>query len=184
MKVGLLNADHAGHSALLQPDVQRELIQAMGPAICDDKGEISRKRLAGLVFGEDASAKQNRAALERIVHPVIRAELWRLLRQHRQLQDVDVILLDAALLLESGWKPDCDAVVFIDTPLERRRQWTTDSRQWSAEELARREASQWPLDKKRSASDFVVDNSGDLSASVDQLESIVRGVIARTNQSR
>ena len=76
--------------------------------------------------------------------------------------------------------PEADlTIVFIDSPLSRRQLWTKASRGWSAEELARREASQWPIARKQSESDFIIDNSGMLFETVQQLERVVREVISR-----
>ena len=177
--VAILDADRAGHEALRQPMVKIALRQAFGDAIFNAEQEIIRSQLAARVFGSDDPARQNRQTLEQIVHPVLRADLQQQLQHVRELGQVQVILLDAAILLESGWKDLCDAVVFIDTPLARRQQWTAASRGWTPEELARREASQWPVARKRIESDFVIDNSGSLDSSVDQLEQIVRGVRPR-----
>lgn len=183
MDVAILDADVAGHDALRQPEVKHALRTAFGAEIFDPAGEIVRPELGRIVFGDTPSARKNRESLERIVHPVIRSVLREQLTQHRSDAKVEAVLLDAALLLESGWESECDGVVFIDTPLERRQRWTGSSRAWSVEEHARREASQWPLDKKRAASDFVVDNSGDASASVDQLEKFVRGIVSLVSRS-
>lgn len=176
MPVAILDADRAGHDALRQPHVKVALRQAFGDSIFNAEQEVVRSQLAALVFGSDDQSRRNLRTLEQIVHPVLRADLQQQLQHVRELQQVQVVLLDAPILLESGWKDLCDAVVFIDTPLALRQQWTAASRGWTPEELARREASQWPIARKRSESDFVVDNSGSLTASVDQLEQIVRGV--------
>ncbi len=173
MRVAILDADRAGHEALRQPSVKVALRQAFGDSLFNAEQEIIRSKLAALVFGSDDQSQRNRRTLEQIVHPVLRADLQQQLQHVRELGQVQLVLLDAPILLESGWKDLCDAVVFIDTPLEQRQHWTAASRGWTPEELARREASQWPIARKRIESDFVVDNSGSLTASVDQLERIV-----------
>ena len=184
MKVAILDADKAGHDALKQVPVKDALRTAFGGGIFDECGEVVRSQLAKRVFGDDEIAQQNRSVLEQIVHPVLRADLVKQWQTARDQAQVEVVLLDAPILLESGWKELCDAVVFIDTPLMRRQVWTRASRGWSSDELARREASQWPLDRKREASDFVIDNSGSLFETVQQLERAVREVIAKTSSTR
>lgn len=179
MRVTILDADKAGHEALHQPSVKESLRAAFGEGIFDESGEVIRGHLARLVFGGDEQAQAHRKTLEQIVHPVLRADLVRQWKAANDLGQVEAVLLDAPILLESGWKELCDAVVFIDTPLTRRQAWTKASRGWSAEELARREASQWPLERKREFSDFVIDNSENLYESTRQLEQSVRQVIAR-----
>jgi len=64
-------------------------------------------------------------------------------------------VLDVPLLLEAGWDAECDAVLFVDTPLELRRRRAVD-RGWSAEEFAAREASQAPVEEKRRRATEVV----------------------------
>ncbi len=179
MSVAILDADRAGHEALRQSAVKVALRQAFGESIFNDSQEIVRSQLAALVFGSDDQSQRERRTLEQIVHPVLRTDLQQQLQHVRELGQVQVVLLDAPILLESGWKSLCDAVVFIDTPLVLRQQWTAAGRNWTPDELARREASQWPISRKQSESDFVVDNSGSLESSVDQLEQVVRGVRSR-----
>ena len=179
MSVAILDADRAGHDALQNPQVKVALRRAFGDTIFDSSQEIVRSRLAALVFGTDDWALQNRHTLEQIVHPVLRADIQQQLEHVRQSGRAQVVLLDAPILLESGWKELCDAVVFIDTPLDKRQSWTGASRGWTREELTRREASQWPIARKRNESDFIIDNSGSLTASIDQLQLIVQGLSPR-----
>jgi len=177
MPVAILDADRAGHAALQQPEVRVALRRAFGDSIFGTQQEVLRAPLAALVFGSDDRSKQSRRTLEQIVHPVIRKDIQQQLQHVRELGQVRLVLLDAPLLLEAGWKDLCQAVAFIDTPLALRQQWTAASRGWSPEELARREASQWTIARKRSESDFVIDNSGSLSSAVDQLEHCVKGLL-------
>ena len=65
------------------------------------------------------------------------------------------IVIDAPLLLEAGWEPLCDLILFVDAPrslrLERARQ-----RGWSEAEFDYREAAQRTLDDKRRAATNIV----------------------------
>lgn len=181
--VAILDADRSGHEALRQPQVKVALRQAFGDSIFDPSQEIQRSQLAALVFGSDDRARHNRQTLEQIVHPVIRADIRQQLQEVRERCQVQAALLDAPILLESGWKELCDTVVFIDTPLARRQQWTAAGRGWTPEELARREASQWSIARKRGESDFIVDNSGEVDVAVAQLEKHVRDLISTASSS-
>ena len=88
------------------------------------------------------------------------------------------MLLDAAVLLEAGWRPLCDAVVFVDTPLEQRKERVSRTRGWTGEQLASRESSQLSLEQKRMEADYVVDNSRGLDQAALQLERVLQQVIA------
>ncbi len=135
--------------------------------------QISRAALGRVVFGSDAAAETARRDLEAIVHPEIRSLLEREIRELRRQANVEAIVLDAAVLLEAGWNDLCDVVVFIDTPQADRIARVQAGRGWSAAELAQREASQWPLPRKRAAADAVIDNSTSLDDAVRKLSELI-----------
>ena len=81
-------------------------------------------------------------------------------------------------MLEAGWNRHCDFLVFIDTPFDHRLNRVREQRGWTGEELKRREASQLPLEKKQEAADFIVDNSGSLEHSIQQLLQFVNAKLA------
>ena len=168
LRAEILDADQAGHRALLDESVRSRLVGRFGPEILSAAGEIDRKKLARLVFGDSAEQRTNRRDLEAVVHPWIRADLLARLEAIRQRGETDVVLLDAPILLESGWDSICDAVAYVDTPWEVRLARVA-SRGWTAEELQRREASQMPLDEKRRRSDVILDNSGPVDTAAKQL---------------
>ena len=171
LQLFIVDADHIGHD-LLQTDVIRNRLRVtFGEEIFNTAGMIERKRLAEKVFGDSDEQIQNRHRLNEIFHPAIRTEIQHVISQAPQ--DADAIILDAALLLEAGWADECDAIVFIDTPLEKRQQRVAGTRGWSVEELQRREASQWSLLKKREAADFIVDNSGSPETAAQQMTRII-----------
>ncbi|WP_428303750.1 dephospho-CoA kinase [Lacipirellula sp.] len=172
----IYDADRIGHSVLQRPAVRDELVARRGAGILDGAGGLSRPAIAKLVFGDTPAAKANRQHLEELLHPLIRAQIE---AEIRQLPDTDVpaVVIDAPLLLESGWNEVCQAVAFVDTPREQRLTRAEQNRGWSAEEFARREASQMPIEQKKGWSTHIIRNDGSLSeldAEVDRFWSAVR----------
>jgi len=174
LQLFVVDADRIGHDLLQTNLIRNRLREAFGDEIFNEAGQVERKQLAEKVFGDSDEQTQNRHRLNEIFHPAIRTEIQHLISQARQ--DADAIILDAALLLEAGWADECDAVVFIDTPLKKRQQRVADNRGWSAEELQRREASQWSLLNKRKAAEFIVDNSGSPETASQQMTQIIEQV--------
>ena len=168
----VIDADRIGHEQLRTPAVRAALVAHFGPGILNSDGEIRRPALAALVFGDTPPQQAARDALNQIVRPGIRSEIL------QQLQNtpshIDAVILDAALLLESGLAPLCDLLIFIDTPEDLRWQRANISRGWSLEELRRRELSQWPLDQKRAACSHSIDNSGSIASATKQLQQILQ----------
>lgn len=166
--VVVMDADRIGHALLGDAKVKTALRAEFGDAVFDRDGNIVRAELAGRVFGTAPEQQAARHRLDALLHPLIRQEI---LRQITEIdsQKIRAVLLDAALLLESGWRDQCRCVVFVDTPAERRTQWVRQHRGWDIEELQRREASQWPLEQKRAAADFVVVNDGEIATAATAL---------------
>ena len=178
-KLAVIDGDRAGHQALLNPAIKHRLHQRFGDVVFDQKGDVFRSELARRVFGASRDAHEARTDLERIVHPEIRKILTQQIDAARAAQDVEAILLDAAVLLEAGWHDLCDAVVFVETPEPIRRNRVLSSRNWTAEQLRQREESQLPLGQKRRAADFVIDNSGSLTTAAQELGRVVDQVRER-----
>lgn len=167
-RVLIIDADRIGHKVLTFSAVKDRIRQAFGNEVFDGD-DINRPALAREVFGETTRHKQSRTRLEEIVHPEIRRQLQ--LKLEQMEEDVEVVVLDAAVMLEAGWNDLCDRVIFVDTPFDVRLARVQQNRDWTADELKRREASQISIEDKRSAADFVIDNSGSLDEAVAQLSS-------------
>ena len=174
LRVFVVDADRIGHDVLTLPEIKQQIFQTFGADVFVSgaaTGEIDRRQLARRVFGDEAHLKNSLTRLESIVHPEIRRQIQCQIRQHQA--DHDVILLDAAVMLEAGWNDLCEALVFVEVPFETRLARVVENRGWDETELRRREASQLPLKEKTEAADFVIDNSGSLVESVNQLHQIV-----------
>ncbi len=166
----ILDADKAGHDVLTHVAVQDQIRQRFGDEVFNAQGQVNRQALAKLVFGSDPQQQQARLDLNRIVHPGIQTQLLETIRQASP--DLDVIVLDAAVMVEAGWDQLCDAVVFIDSSWESRLA-RVQTRGWTEEDLRRREASQLSLEQKRQRANIVIDNSKNLDDAVQQLRRFI-----------
>jgi dephospho-CoA kinase len=78
-------------------------------------------------------------------------------------------VLDAALILEAGWDRLCNCYAFIDVPQEVRLARALQ-RGWTERDFAAREAAQESLDFKRAHADVIIDNSGSVEHTQDQVQ--------------
>lgn len=165
----VLDADRHAHAVLGEPVVLETLVGRWGESILAEDGSLRRSEVAKHVFGDSPEAIAERRFLEGLVHPRVRQRLKAELAEAAQ-SGVPVAVLDIPLLFEAGWADECDAVLFVDTPLEIRQQRAA-KRGWSAEELAKRETSQMPVDEKRAAADEVIpgDNEAAARAAVNRI---------------
>jgi dephospho-CoA kinase len=160
---GLLDADHAGHAVLADDlGVRETLVSHFGLSIVADDGSLDRSAIAQRVFGDSDSAAAERAFLESVLHPRI-GQLLADRKAAFAATGHPAVILDAPLLLEADWQPLCDLVVFVDADRDIRLARAL-SRGWTTEEFARREAAQWPVERKRAAADVIIPNNGDVDS--------------------
>lgn len=167
----LIDGDAAGHRALSDPFILEQLRRHFGDQILNPDKSINRSALAQRVFGPTSEHEQARRALEQWTHPRIRAEIETTIEQARSA-GLPFVLLDAAILLETGWRELCDYIVFVEA-IEENRQARAVARGWTPEQWRQREAAQLSLQEKRLSADAVVDNNGTLDEAVNELKPLL-----------
>jgi dephospho-CoA kinase len=172
----VLDADQIGHEVLREPAVVAAFRQRWGEDVVDGNGQIIRREVAARVFGTSDEATREREFLNSLTHPRIRQRLAQRLEELLAKQTA-LVVVDAALLHESGWDQLCDGILFVDAPKAVRRQ-RAQARGWSAEHFAAREASQWPVERKKSLATWVVDNSGQLVDVQPQVDRVMTEIAA------
>jgi dephospho-CoA kinase len=165
----IIDADRLGHEVLRMPEVIAAARQRWGDAVLTNEGQLDRKAIARRVFGDGVKERAERRFLEELTHPRIGTLVREKISELATRGDVDVVVLDAALMLETGWDEYCDRIWYVDVP-DETRQARAQARGWSLEDLAAREAAQFPLSRKRARADIVIDNSGSPEKTYKQLE--------------
>jgi len=172
-RVALVEGDATGHQVLKEESIKRAIRDKFGGEVFDQEGEVDRRRMSSLVFGSSPQAREARAVLEAIVHPHITERLTQQIAAARVRPEIELVVLDAALLLEAGWRSLCDRVIFVDASDEQRLSRVEQSRGWSPAQLRAREESQFSLERKRREADDVIDNSRTADHALTQLEAIL-----------
>ncbi len=165
----VIDSDKEAKAALDLPQVRDQLVDWWGPEVLDADGRVDRSKVAAIIFSDP----DERARLESVVHPLVKSRRGEVIERARA-EGKSGVIIDAPLLLEAGSDAECDVVVFVDAPRERRLE-RIRARGWDEAELARRESAQLGLDEKRRRSDFVIDNSGP----VGELDRIAGEVLDR-----
>jgi len=155
----VIDVDALGHRALEQPELAGALTDEFGPHVVRDDGSVDRAALGRVAFASPAALTR----LEELVHPRVRVLLDAELDAARA-SGTRAVVVDAALLFESGIDALCGTTVTVHAPEDRRTAWAGTTRGWSADELRSREARQWSADEKRARADRVLVNDGDLAA--------------------
>ena len=163
----VLDADRIAHEVLRSPEVVSEIRNAWTEDVFDAAGRPNRGRIARLVFDRPEKLKQ----LNDWIHPRVRRIVRHELDEALRAADAPLIVIDAPLLIEGKLDAWCDRILFVEAAPDVRAARARRERDWDDEELARREARQEPLERKRRAADAVVENNGrldDLRAQVER----------------
>jgi dephospho-CoA kinase len=156
----LIDADQIARE-LVQPRTPTwsELIRVFGKEILEADESINRKKLAAMVF----SNHQKRRLLEEILHPQIRNEIDRRVEEIRKKDPEVVVVIDAALLVETGAYRRMDKLIVVTATeaqqIERLRKRTGAAQEEEAKGII---SSQMALEEKVNVADFIIRNEGTL----------------------
>jgi dephospho-CoA kinase len=143
-----------------------------GPEVADDAGGIDRQTLGRLVFHDEPARRQ----LESIVHPLVLGESEQRLTEMAGGRGVELVVYDAALLVETGRYRRFDRLVVVTCHLEVRLQRLMDRDNLTADEAGIRLRTQIPIEKKVALADYVIDNSGLWHETRKQVEQVYRAL--------
>ena len=167
----IIDADKIGHEALKRDtEVWHEVVAAFGQQILTPAGNINRRKLGEIVFGNPASLLK----LNQIMHPRMYERVTAQIEEYRR-KGVGVVVLEAPLLLEAGWASLVDEVwvtVAVEATVLRRLQERTGL---SEPESLARIRSQLPVEERVNRADVVINTDGEL----DELEAKVKGLWQR-----
>jgi dephospho-CoA kinase len=174
----VIDADQIGRDALRPGEpAWHSTVDTFGDEILvPGSMEIDRKRLAEIVFQDPGKL----AALNAITHPIITRKIADDLER---LSGTDeIVVLDAALIVELGLDRAVDVLIVVDAKPSARRRRLTDLRHMSPTDVDARMASQTSSDSLRERADIVVANDStleDLAAQADKtwhrLQELARG---------
>jgi dephospho-CoA kinase len=151
------------------PAVRSAIARAFGKEIYDEKG-LRRKALASIVFS-DAS---RRKALDRIVHPRVFTEVRNLAAKFPAGATRAYIIIEAALIFESGMDSMLDATVLVRASEERRLSRIISRNGMSEDEVRLRFQSQNTPEKNSQKAGYIIDNDGPESALLEKVRFIDR----------
>jgi len=163
----VIDADSVGHQVYApHTETWQRVVSEFGQQVLDPEGNVDRKRLGDIVFGDSAQL----ARLNAITHPVViekvRGRLSALEHDGVGVVVVEAIRMDTGLsdLVDEVWAVVADADQVVARVSLRNG--------LSASEVARRIASQPPVDAVARNADVVVENRGSIEELKDRVESL------------
>lgn len=185
----LVQADRIAHELMLpgQP-VYNELVRHFGGGILNPDLSVNRAKLAEAAFGPATSSAQKTQPiatstipervqeLNRIVHPAVIRSQNEWLEEMARQDPHAVAIVEAALIIEAGAAKSFDRLIVVTCSDEQRVARFAERQKLALEaarkEVARRMAAQLPEAEKIKAADFVIDNSGSLEHTREQVRRV------------
>jgi dephospho-CoA kinase len=143
-----------------------KILEHFGTGVFLPDGRVDRQKLADLVFADQAKL----TVLNEITHPDIFARVAERLEACRDHEVV--VVLDAALLIETGLADRTDVVVVVDAGDEEEQVRRLTAKGIQERDARARLAAQLPSEKRLARADLVVENTGtleELTVRVDQV---------------
>jgi dephospho-CoA kinase len=164
----VIDADLLGRDALRPGEpAWHSVVDTFGDEVLvEHTMDIDRKKLAGIVFND----REKLAALNAIVHPIIVGGIADRLEQLRHTDDV--VILDAALIVELGLADFVDKVVVVTADVNNRRRRLAELRGMAHEDIMARIGAQASEEDLVAKADIVVRNNGDLAALNDEADRV------------
>jgi dephospho-CoA kinase len=164
-----IDADLLAHALVAAGTPAAQAIERrFGRDVVGAGGEIDRRKLGAVVFG-DADARRD---LEAIVHPAVYSAIRRWFEMLPA--DTPLAVADIPLLYETGHDSDFDVVVVAacEPDEQIRRAMTRDG--LTEPEVRSRVAAQLPIGEKISRADYVVWTTGTQAETSDKVEDVIK----------
>ncbi len=163
--------------AVGQPAYQR-IVETFGEAILEAPGSpIDRPALGRIVFADPNAL----SSLEQIVHPATREYIMNWLHERdaaaARAGKREIAVVDAIRLIEAGYPTFCDAVWVVTCDEREQIRRLVNERGMPEHDARQRIAAQPPQSQKIAVADVVIDNSGTLEQTEQQVEQAWQAVL-------
>ncbi|EDL63642.1 dephospho-CoA kinase [Bacillus sp. SG-1] len=165
----VVDADAAARKAVApgEPALEK-IIEVFGEVILNPDGTLNRSALGDIIF----TSEERRKELNGIVHPAVRAQM--LAEKDQAFESgKQTVIMDIPLLFESNltWMVDRTIVVYVDRETQLKRLMKRNS--LTVEEATARIQSQMPLQEKKNLAQAVLDNTGTIENTLEQLDELI-----------
>ena len=163
--VPVFDADEVSRNAVAKGSKGLALVaEAFGADYLTSYGEMDRTKISQLVFSDKEALK----TLEGILHQIVWDEAEAFLAEARK-QKAKLAVLDVPLLIETKWHERVDLVWLVAVSKEQQIKRAMIRSGMTEEEVKARIAAQMSLEDKKKFADVVLDNSGALEETLEQV---------------
>lgn len=144
----------------------QQLVELLGTEVLEPDGRINKAAMAAKIFANQEILNR----VNEIVHPAVKEFLIEKYEEAKENPEVELFFVEAALLIEAGYKALVDELWYIYARREVREERLRNSRGYSEERITNIISKQLSEEEFRRECDFVIDNSGELTESYRQID--------------
>lgn len=133
------------------PELRRAIAAHFGAGCYTPQGDLDRRRLAALLFGDPERLR----LLESLAHPRVMADFERWAASRRE----PMVVAESAILFESGMRAHVDVAVAVAADLETRVARAMRRDDATRQQILDRVARQMPDPERERRADFVIHNN-------------------------
>lgn len=162
---------------LLSPGTKtyRKIVESFGEGILCTDGAVDRRQLGEIIFRDS----DKRLLLNRITHPEIGIEIRRRIHKLEEISSAGIIIVEAALLVETGAYDMYDRLIVVFCDPEQQIQRLMDRDDLTYEEAKFRIDSQMPIEEKLAVADYTIDTSGPVKQTHRRVEAVYGDLLIR-----
>ena len=154
-----------GHPAL------KEIVDVFGEDILEPSGNLDREALAKIIFDDT----KNKSALEAILHPKVIVREQEIYLSISASNPSAIVIVDAALLIESGNYKNVDKVIVVQSREEQQIQRILSRGFQNYDQAIARIKTQMSFEEKSKYADYILDNQ----SQVEDLRQKVQEIYAK-----
>ncbi|MGZ8847419.1 MAG: dephospho-CoA kinase [Pyrinomonadaceae bacterium] len=146
----------------------KSLRDYFGEDVLSADGTLDRSKLGAIIFGNE----EERTRLNAILHPLIISAQDKLIREREMKDPGGIVVIDAALMIESGGYRRLDKLIVVHCRPEIQLERLMARNGLTREAAEQRIASQMPQEEKKKYADFLIDTSGDFADTRAQVQAV------------
>ncbi len=174
----IIMADEAAHEVKRKGQVcYGELVELLGREVLADDGEIDKGRMAQAIFAPGSEELLEK--VNDIIHPRVKEYILKRIDERRAAGDVDYFFIEAALLIEDGYREICDELWYVYADEKVRAKRLSSSRGYSDEKIRSIMDRQNDDAFFRTHCDRIIENNGDIEKTREDIEGLLNVGIGR-----
>lgn len=135
------------------------LVNLLGSSVLGSDGEIDKFKMAQKIYSDESLLEKVNA----IIHPAVRVEIEKIIATVQSEAKVDYLLIEAALLIECGYKPILDELWYIKSSDDTRVKRLSEERGYSEDKSRGIMKSQLSDEEYMANCDRIIINNGNLA---------------------